>query len=42
MPGFCLADVAQELFIAGGMLCGKTYTEIEGDLERFSYKRLSV
>lgn len=37
MPDFCLADVSQEEFIAGGMLCGKRYEDIAGDLERFGY-----
>lgn len=41
IPDFCLAEVTQELFIAGGMLCGKNYTDIEGDLEKFNYKSLS-
>jgi CYTH domain-containing protein len=40
MPDFCLADVTQELFIAGGMLAGKGYADIEEDLQRFGYKKL--
>ena len=40
MPDFCLADVTQELFTAGGMLCGKNYAEIEDKLEKFGYKKL--
>lgn len=40
MPDFCLADVTQELFIAGGMICGKSYEDIEDDLDRFDYKKL--
>jgi CYTH domain-containing protein len=39
-PDFCLADVTQEEFIAGGMLCGKRYQEIEKELKRFRYKKL--
>ena len=39
-PGFCLADVTKEKFIAGGMLCGKSYGEIEGQLRKFGYQRL--
>jgi CYTH domain-containing protein len=42
MPGFCLADVTQEEFIAGGMLCGKSYEDVEPELRRFNYKRLQV
>ncbi len=40
IPSFCLADVTQEHFLAGGMLCGKTYADIEKDLDRFGYKKL--
>ena len=39
-PDFCLADVTQEKFIAGGILCGKKYEDIEGDLTRFGYERI--
>jgi len=40
MPDFCLANVTQEDFIAGGMLCGKKYKDIEHDLEKLGYKKL--
>ena len=40
MPSFCLADITQELFTAGGIICGKTYSDIEKDLERFNYSKL--
>ena len=40
MPDVALADVTQEEFVAGGMLAGKSYEQIEGDLGRFNYKRL--
>ena len=40
MPSFCLADVTQESFIAGGMICGKSYADIENDLSRFGYHKL--
>ncbi|MBU2590191.1 MAG: hypothetical protein KKA65_00865 [Nanoarchaeota archaeon] len=40
MPEFCLADITQEDFIAGGMVCGKSYKDIEEDLNRFNYKKL--
>jgi len=42
MPGFCLADVTEEVFIAGFKLSGKRYESIEDDLARFGYKKLSV
>lgn len=40
MPDFCLADVTQEEFIAGGMICGKSYEDVEKDLKKFSYKKI--
>lgn len=40
-PDFCLADVTQEDFIAGGMLAGKTYADIAKDLARFGYKKFA-
>ena len=42
MPDWCLVEVTQEEFIAGGMLCGKSYQDIEEQLKRFSYSKLSV
>lgn len=39
MPPWCLAEVTQEHFIAGGMLCGKSYTDIEESLSAFSYNK---
>lgn len=41
-PEFCLADVTQELFVAGGMICGKKYSDIENDLKRFNYQKVYV
>ena len=40
MPDFCLADVTQEVFLAGGIICGKSYKDIENDLKKFNYKKL--
>lgn len=40
MPDFCLVEVTDEDFLAGGMLCGKTYRDIEGELGRVKYKRI--
>ncbi len=42
VPDFCLADVTQEDFIAGGRLAGKSYNDIASDLERLGYQKLSV
>ena len=40
MPDFCLIDVTQEVFIAGGMICGKSYEDIEDELTKFKYSKL--
>jgi len=40
MPTFCLADVTQEDFIAGGILCGKSYKDLENELTKFGYKKV--
>jgi len=42
MPDFCLVDITQELFIAGGMVCGKSYSDIESDLARLNYKKIDT
>jgi len=39
MPEFCLAEVTHEEFIAGGMLCGKKYEDIESKLADFGYQK---
>jgi CYTH domain-containing protein len=39
-PDFCLVEVTQEEFIAGGYLCGKSYEDIQEELEKFGYKKL--
>ena len=40
MPDFCLKEVTQEKFMAGGMLSGKNYEDIRGELEKHGYKPL--
>ncbi|QQR93207.1 hypothetical protein IPJ91_01975 [bacterium] len=40
MPDFCLADITQEVFIAGRMICGKSYEDIESNLSKFQYSKL--
>lgn len=40
VPDWFLAEVTQEEFIAGGMLCGKKYSDIEKGLEKFNYKKI--
>ena len=41
IPDFCLAEVTQELFAAGGMLCGKSYEDIAKHLEGLGYRKIS-
>lgn len=40
IPKFCLADVTQEEFIAGGFLAGKKYSDIESFLKKYNYKEI--
>ncbi len=40
MPDFCLADVTQEAFAAGGKLAGKAYADIQQELDRYGYTPL--
>jgi CYTH domain-containing protein len=42
MPDFCLIEVTQEKFLAGGMLAGKSYEDIESDLDKLNYKKLNL
>ncbi len=42
MPSWCLADVTQESFVAGGMLCEKVYDDIANDLSRFGYQKIVI
>lgn len=40
MPDFCLADVTQDEWLAGGVLSGKTYADIEEILKSYHYQKL--
>lgn len=42
MPDFCLAEVTNAGFTAGGMLCGKSYEDIENKLVEFNYSRIEA
>lgn len=42
MPEFCLADVSQEEFTAGGFLAGKRYSDIEPFLRKYGYQKLII
>lgn len=39
-PDWVLVEMTQENFIAGGMLCGKSYADIEEKLSAFGYSAL--
>jgi hypothetical protein len=41
LPDFCLVDVTQDKTFAGGMICGKKYSDIEAHLSKLGYKKLS-
>ena len=38
MPPFCLAEVTQETALAGGMICGKSYADIQSIVEKYGYR----
>lgn len=40
IPDFCLIDVTDQEFIAGGMLCGKRYADIEDNLKGMGYQKV--
>ncbi len=40
MPDFCLADITQDKFCAGGILAGKKYDDIEPSLKKYGYKKI--
>jgi CYTH domain-containing protein len=42
IPDFCLVEITNENFIAGGSLAGKSYSDIKPDLKHFNYKKLSI
>lgn len=39
-PTWCLAEVTQEKFLAGGMVCGKIFSDLKDDLRRFGYNKI--
>jgi len=41
-PNWVGADVTQEKFAAGGMLCGKNYGDIKEDLVGFNYSNIDI
>jgi adenylate cyclase len=41
-PDWFLVDVTQEKFVAGGVLCGKAYADIEDDLKKYGYTQIMI
>jgi CYTH domain-containing protein len=41
-PDFCLVDVTNEEMFAGGMLCGKKYSDVEKRLKELGYSPIRV
>jgi len=39
-PDFCLLEITGKEFLAGGMLCGKSYEDIQEGLEELGYKKI--
>ncbi len=42
MSDFCLADITQEKFIAGGVLAGNSMDNLKSDLDTFNYQKLHL
>jgi len=40
LPDFCLVEVTQDEAIAGGMLCGKIYADMQWYLDNYNYVKL--
>jgi CYTH domain-containing protein len=40
-PEWCRAEVTQEEFLAGGMVCGKRYANLQAQLDKFGYKKIT-
>ncbi len=40
IPDFCLVEVTNEEFLAGGMLCGKSYENLIENLKKFNYEKI--
>lgn len=40
MSDFCLVEVTHKEFTAGGMLCGKSYEDIDEELKKLGYKKI--
>jgi CYTH domain-containing protein len=40
VPDFCLCEVTQEQFVAGGSLAGRSYMDIEKYLQKVGYVKI--
>lgn len=40
MPDFCLVDVTEEEFVAGGVICRSSYASLEKILAKYNYQRM--
>ncbi len=40
IPDFCLIEITNEEFLAGGMLCGKSYEDLINNLKKFNYTKI--
>ena len=39
-PEFCLVNITQEEFIAGGYLAGKNFSDVQSRLNKFHYQQI--
>lgn len=42
MPEFCLVEVTKDITFAGGYICGKSYADVVGVLEKHGYTTLAL
>ncbi len=40
IPDFCLVDVSEEEFVAGGVLCKHSFSSLKPHLKKFNYKKI--
>ncbi len=40
VPDFCLVEVTDQEFLAGGKLCGERYGDIENELKKLGYSKI--
>jgi CYTH domain-containing protein len=42
VPDWFGVDVTQEKFVAGGVLCGKSYEDISDELSKYGYQKINI